>query len=152
MKKITIIALSISLWGCANNSTNEQAAIATESAPQKEEHHHDEHEAIELNNGEKWTVDAEMMTHIRNMENDVNTLASEGKKDYKSLATKLQTNIELLTSNCTMEGKAHDELHKWLVPFIGMVEEFSETKDEGKAAKQLEEFKISFKTFNQYFQ
>jgi hypothetical protein len=40
---------------------------------------------IELNNGEKWEVDANMITHIRNMENDVISFAKVEQKDYKSL-------------------------------------------------------------------
>jgi hypothetical protein len=81
-----------------------------------EEHQHNaEIQTIELNNGEKWKVDANMITHIRNMENDVISFAKVEQKDYKSLSEKLQSNIDLLTSNCTMKGKAHDELHKWVI-------------------------------------
>jgi hypothetical protein len=47
-----------------------------------------------------------------------------------------------------MKGKAHDELHKWLVPYIELVDAFS--KD--KSANQYTEMKHSFLTFNQYFQ
>ena len=75
-----------------------------------------------------------------------------GQKDYKSLAEKLQSNIDLLTSNCTMKGKAHDELHKWLLPYIDLVKELSEAKDETEEAKHFENIQTSFTTFNQYFQ
>jgi hypothetical protein len=109
-------------------------------------------QTIELNNGEKWKVDANMITHIRNMENDVISFAKVEQKDYKSLAEKLQSNIDLLTSNCTMKGKAHDELHKWLLPYIDLVKELSEAKDETEAEKQFQNIQTSFTTFNQYFQ
>ena len=94
-----------------------------EIAEHNDHNHDDESEAIELNNGEKWQVDANMLTHIRNMENDVVSFAKVEQKDYKSLSEKLQSNIDLLTSNCTMKGKAHDELHKWLLPYIDLVKE-----------------------------
>lgn len=71
---------------------------------------------------------------------------------HLSLAEKLQSNIELLTSNCTMEGQAHDELHKWLLPYIDMVNELSAAKDDTEASKQFVNIQISFTTFNQYFQ
>ena len=93
-----------------------------------------------------------MITHIRNMENDVVSFAKVEQKDYKSLSEKLQSNIDLLTSNCTMKGKAHDELHKWLLPYIDLVKELSEAKDETEASKHFENIQISFTTFNQYFQ
>ncbi|MBK6365166.1 MAG: hypothetical protein IPF52_17485 [Saprospiraceae bacterium] len=51
-----------------------------------------------------------------------------------------------------MKGKAHDELHKWLLPYIDLVKELSEAKDETEASKHFENIQISFTTFNQYFQ
>jgi hypothetical protein len=148
---ILISAISLFLFGCGNTS-NEKSNEQTETAIHEEHQHNDEMQTIELNNGEKWKVDANMITHIRNMENDINSFANVEQKDFKSLAEKLQSNIDLLTSNCTMKGKAHDELHKWLLPYIDMVKELSEAKDETEASKQFENIQISYTTFNQYFQ
>ena len=151
-KKIILIpAIALFLFGCGNAS-NEKSEDLSEIETHDEHHHDDESEAIELNNGEKWQVNANMITHIRNMENDVVSYAKVEQKDYKSLSEKLQSNIDLLTSNCTMKGKAHDELHKWLLPYIDLVKEFSEAKDETEASKHFENIQISFTTFNQYFQ
>ncbi len=152
MKKIIIIlAGSILLLSC-NNATKEQEKVKTETVSQESEHQHDENETIELNNGEKWEVDENMITHIRNMENDVSNFKGTTSTEYKTLSENLQKNIDLLTSNCTMKGKAHDELHKWLLPYIDLVKELSEAKAETKAAKQFEYIQTSFSTFNQYFQ
>ena len=151
-KKIILIpAIALFLFSCGNAS-NEKSEDLSEIETHDEHHHDDESEAIELNNGEKWKVDANMLTHIRTMENDVVSYAKVEQKDYKSLSEKLQSNIDLLTSNCTMKGKAHDELHKWLLPYIDLVKEFSEAKDETEASKHFENIQISFTTFNQYFQ
>jgi hypothetical protein len=148
---LSLATFSLMLSSCGN-STNEKSNNQTEVAEHNEHHHDDESEAIELNNGEKWEVDANMITYIRNMENDVISFAKVEQKDYKSLSKKLQSNIDLLTSNCTMKGKAHDELHKWLLPYIDLVKELSETNNETEAEKQFENIQISFTTFNQYFQ
>lgn len=141
--KIVLFAFGLVLFSCNTKSkeekTNEMNTV---------EHQHSENEAIQLNDGEKWEVDDNMMRHIRNMEKDVVNSDKENSANYSLLAEKLKANIELLTSNCTMKGKAHDELHKWLVPFIELVDAFS--KD--KSANQLTEMKHSFLTFNQYFQ
>ena len=151
-KKIILIpAIALFLFSCGNAS-NEKSEDLSEIETHDDHHHDDESEAIELNNGEKWQVNANMITHIRNMENDVVSYAKVEQKDYKSLSEKLQSNIDLLTSNCTMKGKAHDELHKWLLPYIDLVKEFSEAKDETEASKHFENIQISFTTFNQYFQ
>lgn len=141
--KIVLFAFGLVLFSCNTKSkeekTNEMNTV---------EHQHSENEAIQLNDGEKWEVDDNMMRHIRNMEKDVVNSDKENSANYSLLAEKLKANIELLTSNCTMKGKAHDELHKWLVPFIELVDAFS--KD--KSANQYTEMKHSFLTFNQYFQ
>jgi hypothetical protein len=153
MKKITIslAVISLFLFSCGNTS-NEKSKEQTETVTHEEHQHNDENETIELNNGAKWKVDPNMITHIHNMENDVISFAKVEQKDYKSLSEKLQSNIDLLTSNCTMKGKAHDELHKWLLPYIDLVKELSEAKNETEALKLFENIQISFSTFNQYFQ
>ncbi len=153
MKKITILipVISLFLFSCGNTS-NEKSKEQTETVTHEEHQHNAEIQTIELNNGEKWKVDANMITHIRNMKNDVISFAKVEQKDYKSLSEKLQSNIDLLTSNCTMKGKAHDELHKWLLPNIDLVKELSEAKDETEASKQFQNIQTSFTAFNQYFQ
>ena len=148
---IIILAGSILLFSC-NIATKEQEKAKTENVTQEPEHQHDKNETIALNKGERWKVDENMITHIRNMENDVSVFKGTTLTEYKTLSENLQKNVDLLTSNCTMKGKAHDELHKWLLPYIDLVQELSEAKDETKAAKQFEYIQTSFSTFNQYFQ
>ena len=148
---LTFAVGSLLLYSCGNSS-NEKLNNQTEVAQHNDHHHDDESEAIELNNGEKWQVNANMITHIRNMENDVISFAKVEQKDYKVLSEKLQASIDLLTSNCTMTGQAHDELHKWLLPYMDLVEELSEAINEAEALQQFENIQTSFTTFNQYFQ
>lgn len=153
MKKITILipVISLFLFSCGNTS-KEKPKEQTETVTHKEHQHDEESEIIELNNGEKWKVDANMLTHIRTMENDVISFAKVEQKDYKVLSEKLQASIDLLTSNCTMTGQAHDELHKWLLPYMDLVEELSEAEDKIEAEKQFQEIQTSITTFNHYFQ
>lgn len=118
-------------------------------------HSHTESDSIELNNGVKWEVVSEMMVHIRNMESDINGF-SETKhtelKDFTKLGASLQKNIDLLTSNCIMEGKAHDELHKWLLPYIDMVDKLNKSKNKEEASYIFEKLKLSYVTFNYFFE
>ena len=142
-KKIIVTAIVLFLFSCNTKSKEEKTTEI-----KMEEHQHSDSEAIQLNEGKKWKVDDNMMLHIRNMEKDVMNFNSENNKNYPLLANKLKSNIDLLTSNCTMKGEAHDELHKWLVPYIGLVDKFSKEKK----VNQFLEIQHSFKTFNQYFQ
>jgi len=156
MKKLIILSsVFFGFAACGNPSVESKKEINKDTAKgselKEEKHHHDESTAIELNNGEKWTVDKDMMVHIRNMEKDVVAFGKNTGKDYATLAKKLLANIDLLTSNCTMTGKAHDELHKWLLPYIDLVGELEAAKNEEEAAKFFGELEHSFHTFNEYF-
>ncbi len=151
MKTVTLAVLSLVLFACNSNSDNTSTNNKT-SAISEEQHQHEHSEAIELNNGKKWKVVDHMLLYIRNMEKDVAACAKDEKKDYKKLAVKLEENIELLTSNCTMEGPAHDELHKWLVPYMDLVTDLSNAKNEKEENELFDAIQESFVTFNTYFQ
>ena len=107
---------------------------------------------IELNQGEKWKVNAEMMPPLAASEKLLSEYAANDEKDYKMLAKNLKENNKALISSCTMDGKSHEELHKWLHPYMGMVEELSDASDESKANEVVLKIEQSFKIFNQYFQ
>ena len=107
--------------------------------------------SLELNVDKKWKVVDEMMVFIKKMEKDVNDYA-KSNKNYTDLGKKLKENITLLTSNCTMSGMAHDQLHLWLVPFINTVEEFNASKNNNEAEVQFKHLQAFFKKFNLFFE
>ena len=145
--KITTILLStFFLFSCNDKANNKSAETSQDTKTEVHEHSNDE--TIQLNDGQKWKVDVDMMAHIRIMENDVTSFDKETPENYQLLADNLKKNLDLLTSNCTMKGEAHDELHKWLLPYIELVDDFSKDKSNENLAKIQE----SFTTFNQYFQ
>ena len=145
--KITSILLStFFLFSCNDKANNKSAETSQDTKTEVHEHSNDE--TIQLNDGQKWKVDVDMMAHIRIMENDVTSFDKETPENYQLLADNLKKNLDLLTSNCTMKGEAHDELHKWLLPYIELVDHFSKDKSNENLAKIQE----SFTTFNQYFQ
>ena len=106
---------------------------------------------IELVNNEKWEVNKEMMVHIKNMESDIETASSQSSPNYEELGSKLDQNIGLLTSNCTMTGKAHYELHKWLLPFIDLAKDLNATDSKEKQMQSFEAIQESINEFNTYF-
>ena len=125
-------------------------AILVTTGFSQDGHNHDSDE-IHLDNGSKWKVVDHMMAHIINMENDVKDFKGETLTDYNKLGEKLLANIVLLTSNCTMTGQAHDELHVWLLPYIDLVNEFAETKTYQVAVDHYKEIQDSFVRLNKYF-
>jgi hypothetical protein len=114
--------------------------------------HNSQTEPMVLNNGKKWKVDDHMMVFFQDMEQDIKSFSLDDLKDYQLLADGLQKNINHLTTNCTMSGMAHDELHKWLIPYITEVNALSEAENEIEAIKTFKNIQESFKTFNKYFQ
>ena len=102
--KIALLAtFSLLLFSCNTKSKEEKATkIKTE------EHQHSESETIQLNNGEKWKVDDNMMLHIRNMEKDIIHFDQE-----KSKALEIQSKIE----------RTDKEIDQMVYELYGLVDE-----------------------------
>lgn len=153
MKKIFLIStIAIALIACKNETHHEnhdEHEHHDETATHEEDHHNHESEAIMLNDGEKWKVVENMSGYIRNMEKAVNEFKGD---NYPALAKTIDENIRALTENCTMEGQAHDELHKWLLPFIELSEEFDVATEKENQEKIYQEFKKMFVEYNTYFE
>src|SRR5690554_5471571 len=75
---------------------------------------------IELDNGAKWKVNEEMIPFVHNAEA---ILGQYKGGDYKKLAEQLANENKKLINSCTMKGKSHDELHKWLHPHLELVKD-----------------------------
>jgi hypothetical protein len=155
-KFILPLALSIIIFGCSTASENKEE-VATQEAEAtieatEDEHHHEELEAIVLDKGNKWKVIESMLIYIRNMEKAVSSFEGKQSEDYTALAKTIDDNLIELTSSCTMEGQAHDELHKWLVPFIELSEQFDVATELAEQEKIYHDFKTSFVEFNTYFE
>lgn len=112
-------------------------------------HDHDSTHTIQLNDGQKWQVNAEMTPFIVTGEKILNEYQGD---DYKSLASQLKEQNNKLIKSCTMKGKSHDELHKWLHPHLEMVNALSNAESEEKANEIVSELKKSFETYHTYFE
>lgn len=107
---------------------------------------------VELDQGKKWKVNPEMMVHVTAMQQELNTFDTTGNPEYAALADRLQKHINGITGSCTMEGKAHDELHKWLLPHIEMVKELKSAPDASSAHRAFLRVKASMDAFYLYFE
>lgn len=153
---IIILALAAFIFSCGDSPTTaevkEEVATQETVAVEEEEHDHDhEHDGIVLNDGEKWEVVEHMMAHIQNMESDISAFDGKSIAEYKTLSAAIDKNLDLLTSNCTMTGQAHDELHKWLLPYIDLTTEFAAAETAKEASESFQQIKTSFGTFSEFF-
>ena len=150
MKKIIVLGLGIIFfWSC---DTSSDKATTHEEKGNPAIHHHEEgSEAIELNNGEKWVVNDEMKPFVLKGEELVNNYIQNGQSDYKTLAEQLKDQNSQLIKSCTMGGKSHDELHKWLHPHLKTVEELEKATDAASADKIVLKLQHSYQQYHQYF-
>lgn len=150
MKKIIVFGMSVMLlWSC-NNSTKK--STTQQETEDHTEHYYDESsDAIELNNSKKWIVNEEMKPFVLNGEESVNTYLQDGQTDYKALAKKLKDQNSQLIKSCTMEGKSHDELHKWLYVHLEIVKALENETDTTKANEIVLRTQHSYQLYHQYF-
>lgn len=150
MKKVIVFGMSVVLlWSC-NNST--EKSTAHQETENHAGHQHDENsEAIEFNNGEKWLVNEEMKPFVLKGEELVNAYIQDGKTDYKTLAEQLKDQNSQLIKSCTMDGKSHDELHKWLHPHLDIVNALENETDATKANEVVSQLQYSYQHYHQYF-
>ncbi len=111
--------------------------------------HSNDGQAIELNNGEKWQVNAEMIPFVTEGEQILNDYTGD---DYKVLAAQLKEKNSGLIKSCTMDGKSHDELHKWLHPHLELVEALDTAENPEGANVVIADLKKSFEMYHTYFQ
>lgn len=107
---------------------------------------------INLNNGEKWKVNAEMKPYIEKGNELLTEFISKNDKDYHKLAEDLKAQNNSLIQSCTMKGESHDELHKWLYPHIEIIEELLNAKSTAEAEKIIIQLEKSFNTYQKYFE
>ncbi len=144
---VWIFLLLISLTACKNDktSTSEKSTETTHEYVESEED-------LELNDGQKWFVNEEMKPFVKAGEERVEKYIKEKKGDYKSLAAQLTEHNNQLIKSCTMTGKSHDELHKWLHPHLELVAELGKAEKPGDADQIIEKIDKSYATYHQFFQ
>ncbi len=151
LKLICLSTLSIVLISCGNNP-EDKSAKEQESTTQETHHSEEISGSIELNNGEKWLVNEEMKPFINAeiylLEEHLNMNAG----DHLALAAALKEQNEGLINSCTMEGKSHDELHKWLHPHMQLIDRLSKAELKEESEHIIEEIQASFETYHNYFQ
>lgn len=161
MKKLNLIlalAVSFSLFACGekNQETPVVETQQSEEAHQHDEANHDEHASaegpIELDNGQAWKVNDEMKPYIESGETLLKTYVSEGDKDYKALAAKLKEENNKLIKSCTMDGKSHEELHKWLHPHIELLDKLEQADSPETAQQVVDELFKSMEVYHSHFQ
>ena len=129
-----LLTLAAIIWmACKNNSTEPSSAVV-------------------LNNGQKWTANAETTEGIKNMISLLETLPIDAPlEEYHSAHAKLEAEFQMIFRKCTMKGEAHDQLHNYLLPLKERIDKLdSSSLSDCKLAA--DELKIYLKAYDKYFQ
>ncbi len=161
-KIIAFAAIAAFLFSCNSAEENQEKVLETTSTTEVSETVEEPETSraeptrnsydIELIDNKKWKVNEEMMIHIRNMEADMLTYSAQAEKDYLPIAKTLKAHFGKLTKSSTMKGQAHDESHKWLLPFIDLVNDLRDVEEEDDHAAMYVEIEASMEEFNMYFE
>ena len=150
MKKSTPIFYVVTgfflLASCSDSEHQMEEQPTTAVHETKEEKHSNQ---LVLNEGAKWKVNEEMMPFILESEQLV---LKYNDDDYLALAEQLFELNNNLIKSCTMDGPAHDELHKWLHPHIALLKKLKASEDQSQSTKVIHEINDSFVVFHAYFE
>ncbi|TVR80678.1 MAG: hypothetical protein EA409_07600 [Saprospirales bacterium] len=137
------IALLMMATGYLSAQSEQTVVTALERA--------NEYEILRLNDGEKWSIDAEMINYIREGEAIFVKFIKSGSRDFKGLANKLSEANSNLILSCSMTGEAHNQLHLWLNPHLDLSRKLQDADEVNTALLIIRQIEHSFEVFNTYF-
>jgi hypothetical protein len=124
-----------------------------QAADVEESHHHEgDVEHVTLNNGEKWEADAHTAMLVKEMKLELSDFEKAGADDYHALADSLSRQLSVLVAGCTMEGPAHDELHKWLIPVTENVRGLAAAQEASGARDNVKKIEEGLREFDDFFE
>jgi hypothetical protein len=131
LKSTPLVILMLGLSACQRASRQDEAKVGSHAVASPAT-------AADPQQPAKWPMPEAMMKPMRDMEQDIRAFAAAAEQDHAALAAKIDAHINQVISNCTMEGKAHDALHEWLMPFRQLNKDYATAPD---AATQVAKFK-----------
>ena len=144
-----VCSLLVQAVGCASTPDEgstpvEQAAPTATNGATKP--------TLELDNGKRWAMSPAMMPSVRSMQERIAVAEMASTLDQAVLSDSLFVDLDALVAGCTMEGKAHDELHDWLMPHMQLVQDLEKTADTAEARAILQKLAASSAEFDRYFE
>jgi hypothetical protein len=122
---ITIIPLAGLLFSCGNAAQDNHDSSTTEiEATEEQSDQQDVSTEIKLslNNGTKWNSDESTFTGMKRLELTLYNFNNDNKEpsivDYNNLGIALANIDNDIISQCSMQGKDHDQLHVLLAPML----------------------------------
>lgn len=145
----SLVIVSLLFSGCTSNTDSDQVIEETVAEAVEEDHAIEE---LESDNGNKWKVNEEMKPYVIDAEKLLAEFSSEEIEDYIQLGKDLHDQNNALIQSCTMDGKSHDELHKWLHPHLELTAELGKIESKEQAADLVNKLRSSFEVYHNFFE
>ncbi len=110
---------------------------------------------LQLNDGKKWTANKETTEGVQKMIEQVQGFrgldVQEDLPSYNLLARGVKNTMDEIFNKCTMKDAAHDELHDFLLPILGMNKKLA--GDNLDTAKQgLDDLESHLNSYQDFFE
>lgn len=112
----------------------------------KDEHHVTE---VQLNSGAKWKANPETISGIHSMQQICASVTTDAAS-IKATGDELTATFNLIFQQCTMTGEAHEQLHNYLIPLKGHIDEIIGCAAD--CSDHLAHIAAYLDTFNAYFE
>lgn len=107
--------------------------------------------SITLNDGNKWKIPPQMKVYMDSSFLIIDQMAKEKPVDEKSVTSLVHLKNEFV-SNCSVEGKGHDMLHSWLMPYMDILESLGKAKTTEEKMQAKAELIEAKRIFVKYFE
>ncbi|WP_051568619.1 hypothetical protein [Crocinitomix catalasitica] len=151
MKISSLILLSLFAVACGNQEDNSEAITENKTTVEPTiTENTNPHQLVSVGE-EKWIIDEGMRVSVDTIKMELEAFNGESLEEYAVLSDELAYQTKSIITNCTMKGEAHDELHKWLIPFINLRKELIGINDVQEGAVIVEQLKTEIVVFETYF-
>ena len=108
--------------------------------------------ALVLDDGNKWKVNEYMMEYLKDGFKIIEEVDLTAKIKGKRLAKKLIKLKDKSVEFCIMEGEGHHVLHRWLVPYVGLLNKLKQAEYKEDQEMYITDLKRAVKEFKIYFE
>ena len=159
LTKFTTVMLLFALTvSCSSSHDQDQVESKTEVA--KEQTSETNKDATEdkliLNDGAKWKSDESTFAGMKRLELTLYNFGENTSEptlaDYNNLGEMLANIDKDIISQCSMDGKDHDQLHVLLAPMLGNVDVIKNGEDSAQAKDNVDALAASIAQFFAHFE
>ncbi len=129
-----------------NKNDNDKASTVAD-----EEQHHATDIGVSLDNGKPWIANPETTSGIKNMIKLTKSFTDkESLEAFAILNKNLIEEFNEIFKQCTMTGEAHNQLHNYLHPLKGIIDDIG-SSDIEKCRKSFDKLQKHLAEYSKYF-